>query len=280
MAHDAVLQEIRRLDPVDGSPADRVPDVAPGIPVGHDAIARAGAVPGVRGRQGHGAAGRHRRVHAADPEALRRHRPDPRRDPRARLRQRARQGGAAPHEPDARPLPDPERRVPLRPLDVRVRADPLERAVRLAAAPPRRRSSRRSTSGARSPGGWRSRTSPTTTRRSSATTTTSRAGTTGSRRRTCALARATRDLFLGWYLPKPLWPLGRPFVHALMDDQLLAAVGLPRPHPAVRRVAEGAVRLRSRIVRRLPARRSPRFITRQRHPTYPSGYTIEELGVH
>ncbi len=95
-----------------------------------------------------------------------------------------------------------------------------------------------------------------------------------------ALARATRDLLLGWYLPKPLWPLGRPFVHALMDDQLLAAVGLPRPHPAVRRVAEEAIRLRSRLVRRLPARRSPRFITRRRHPTYPSGYTIEELGVH
>jgi hypothetical protein len=95
-----------------------------------------------------------------------------------------------------------------------------------------------------------------------------------------ALARATRDLFLGWYLPKVLWPLGRPFVHAMMDDHLLDAVGLPRPHPAIRRLMEGAVRLRSRIVRRLPPRRSARLITRQRHPTYPKGYTIEELGVH
>jgi hypothetical protein len=94
-----------------------------------------------------------------------------------------------------------------------------------------------------------------------------------------ALARATRDLLLGWYLPKLLWPLGRPFVHAMMDDQLLDAVGLPHPHPAVRRLMEGAVRLRSRIVRRLPSRRKPRLITRQRHPTYPHGYTIEELGV-
>ena len=94
-----------------------------------------------------------------------------------------------------------------------------------------------------------------------------------------ALATATRDLFLGWYLPKPLWPLGRPFVHAMMDDQLLDAVGLPRPHPCRPPAHEGAVRLRSRIVRRLPARRKPRLITRQRHPTYPAGYTIEELGV-
>jgi hypothetical protein len=95
-----------------------------------------------------------------------------------------------------------------------------------------------------------------------------------------ALAVATRDLLLGWYLPRPLWPFGRPFVHALMDDRLLAAVGLPRPHPVMRKAMERAVRLRGRIVRRLPPRRAPRLITRRRHPTYPSGYSIEELGVH
>ena len=93
------------------------------------------------------------------------------------------------------------------------------------------------------------------------------------------LAVATRDLLLGWYLPRVLWPLGRPFVHALMDDQLLAAVGLPRPHRAIRWVAEHAVRLRGRIAGRLPARRRPRLITEQRHRTYPRGYTIEQLGV-
>jgi hypothetical protein len=95
-----------------------------------------------------------------------------------------------------------------------------------------------------------------------------------------ALATATRDLFLGWYLPKVLWPFGRPFVHAMMDDHLLDAVGLPRPHRAIRRMTEGGVRLRSRIVRRLPARRKPRLITQRRHPTYPNGYSIEDLGVH
>jgi hypothetical protein len=95
-----------------------------------------------------------------------------------------------------------------------------------------------------------------------------------------ALATATRDLFLGWYLPKPLWPLGRPFIHAMMDDRLLDAVGLPHPHPVVRRFTEGAVRFRSRIVRRLAPRRTPRRITQQRHPTYPNGYAIEDLGVH
>ena len=92
------------------------------------------------------------------------------------------------------------------------------------------------------------------------------------------LAVATRDLLLSWYLPRFLWPLGRPFVHEMMVDALLDAVGLPRPHWAIRRLTEAAVRLRGLIVRRLPARRQPRLITRQRHATYPRGYVIEELG--
>jgi hypothetical protein len=95
-----------------------------------------------------------------------------------------------------------------------------------------------------------------------------------------ALAEATRDLLLGWYLPRFLWPLGRPFIHGLLDDQLLEAVGLAKPPPLVRLLAEGALRLRGRIVRRLPRRRTPRLVTGRRHPTYPRGYTIEELGVH
>jgi len=65
-----------------------------------------------------------------------------------------------------------------------------------------------------------------------------------------------------------------------MDDTLLDAVGLPRPNPIVRRIAESGIRLRSRIVRRLPERRAPRLITQRRHPTYPTGYRIEDLGVH
>jgi len=92
------------------------------------------------------------------------------------------------------------------------------------------------------------------------------------------LAVATRNLFLGWFLPKPLWPLGAPFIHALMDDALLDACGLPRPPQWMRRVTEGLVRLRGRMVRLLPERREPRLITRQKHPTYPGGYGIEELG--
>jgi hypothetical protein len=92
------------------------------------------------------------------------------------------------------------------------------------------------------------------------------------------LARATRDLFLSWYLPKWLWRFGAPLVHAILDDPLLDAVGLPRPSRLARRLVDGGLRLRGRVVGLLPRRRRPRLITRQRHPTYPHGYKIEDLG--
>jgi hypothetical protein len=92
------------------------------------------------------------------------------------------------------------------------------------------------------------------------------------------LAKATRDLFLGWFLPKQLWRLGEPFVYAIMDDRLLAAVGFPKPVPWIRKFAEAALKLRARLLRFLPARRRPRLITQQKHPTYPNGYRIEQLG--
>jgi hypothetical protein len=93
-----------------------------------------------------------------------------------------------------------------------------------------------------------------------------------------AIARATRDLFLSWLLPRWLWPIGAPFVHALLDDALLDAVGFARPPARLRRLVEGALRLRGRVVRLLPPRRHPRLLTRKRHRTYPRGYAIEELG--
>ena len=92
------------------------------------------------------------------------------------------------------------------------------------------------------------------------------------------LAKATRDLFLGWFLPKPLWRLGEPFIYAIMDDWLLAAVGFPKPVPWIRKFAEAALKMRARLLRFLPARRRPRLITQQKHPTYPNGYRIEQLG--
>ena len=91
------------------------------------------------------------------------------------------------------------------------------------------------------------------------------------------VAVATRELFLGWF---PVLPrlLGRPVVHALLDEPLLDALGLPHPSPGVRRAVEAAVRARSRAVGVLPPRRRPRLRTRERHRTYPGGFELERLG--
>ncbi len=83
------------------------------------------------------------------------------------------------------------------------------------------------------------------------------------------VAAATRGIF-----PR----VGRPFVHALLDEPLLDALGFPMPSVRLRRAAEGMVRARSRAVRVLPPRRAPRFRTLERHRSYPDGYAIETLG--
>jgi hypothetical protein len=93
-----------------------------------------------------------------------------------------------------------------------------------------------------------------------------------------ALAVATRTLMLGWFLPRALWPAAAPFVHALLDEPMLRAVGFePAPAP-LRALVLGGMALRRRILRRLPPRRRPRLLTQKRHPTYPNGYSIERLG--
>ena len=94
------------------------------------------------------------------------------------------------------------------------------------------------------------------------------------------IATATRNLFLSWMLPRWLYSVGAPFVHALIDDQLLAAVGLkPAPH-WLQSMVHGSIGLRGRLVRLLPPRRHPHLITRKRTPTYPNGYQIGELGAN
>jgi len=92
------------------------------------------------------------------------------------------------------------------------------------------------------------------------------------------IAAATRDMFLGWFLPRPLRSLGAPFIHALLDDPLLEAFGFPKPSPFMRRLTSGLLRLRARVVRWLPRRTRPHLRTGPRRPTYPHGYAIEHLG--
>ena len=91
-------------------------------------------------------------------------------------------------------------------------------------------------------------------------------------------AEATRNLFLSWLLPKPLWKLGEPFVYALMDDRLCAAFGFPQPSKSTRGLVDGALRLRARVVRQLPERRQAFYRSEMKHRSYPNGYCTEDLG--
>lgn len=94
------------------------------------------------------------------------------------------------------------------------------------------------------------------------------------------IAVATRNLMLSWFLPKPFWGIGAPFVHALIDDQLLNAVGMPPAPKWLQGIVRGSLRLRGLLVRLLPPRRRPRLLTKERNRTYPNGYAISDLGAN
>lgn len=91
------------------------------------------------------------------------------------------------------------------------------------------------------------------------------------------IGAATRDLFASWY-PRPLAPVVRAATHALLDDAMLDAFGFPRPRPGVRGLLRGALRLRGRVVRWLPPRRSSDFFTDRPNRTHRHGYEIGRLG--
>lgn len=91
-------------------------------------------------------------------------------------------------------------------------------------------------------------------------------------------AAATRDMLLAWFLPKSLWPLGEPFVYALMDERLCTAFNFPAPSPGMRALVEGTLRLRARAVRWLPERRRSLLRSSLPHRSYPNGYRTEDLG--
>jgi len=94
------------------------------------------------------------------------------------------------------------------------------------------------------------------------------------------IATATRNLFLSWFLPKPLYGIGAPFVHALIDDRLLAAVGLPPAPRWLQGLVRGSLHLRGRLIRLLPPRRRARRLTQKPTPSYPKGYELGELGAN
>ncbi|MFJ5551686.1 oxygenase MpaB family protein [Streptomyces sp. NPDC093225] len=94
------------------------------------------------------------------------------------------------------------------------------------------------------------------------------------------VADATLDLMASWY-PAALAPALRSASLALLDEPLLRAFRYEDPHPALRSVVRGALRLRGRAVRLLPPRTAPHYA--RQNPEikgYPDGYDVAELGTH
>ncbi|MGH7825447.1 MAG: oxygenase MpaB family protein [Candidatus Binatia bacterium] len=88
---------------------------------------------------------------------------------------------------------------------------------------------------------------------------------------------ATTELFVSWF-PRFLAPVVRSAIYALLDDTLIDAFGFPKPSRPLRRLIAAALRLRGRVASLLLPRRQPRLRTQMRHPAYPEGYVIEQLG--
>jgi hypothetical protein len=91
------------------------------------------------------------------------------------------------------------------------------------------------------------------------------------------VAVATREMFARWF-PRPLRPLVRRTIHALLDDPLLVAFGLPKAPRWLTRTTEVALRTRALALRMLPQRQRPKLRTRIPRADYPQGYRIESLG--
>lgn len=88
----------------------------------------------------------------------------------------------------------------------------------------------------------------------------------------------TVNLMLGWFLPKALWPLGAPFVYAMLDESLRRAFGFPAPPGWIKPMLEFLLKLRARAVRLLGPRTRPYIVADEPSRTYPHGYSIEQLG--
>jgi hypothetical protein len=92
------------------------------------------------------------------------------------------------------------------------------------------------------------------------------------------VAEATMRVFLAWY-PAPLRPLVRLFICSLLESRVLQAFDYREPPAPVRGLVLGALGLRARLLRHLPRRRRPHLLTLSATRTYPSGYSVQELGV-
>ena len=91
------------------------------------------------------------------------------------------------------------------------------------------------------------------------------------------VAMATIGMFAGWF-PWPVSKLVPPVMHAMIDDLLLAALGLHASPKWLSVALALTLRWRGRIAHIFTWRRGAVLRTKMRHRSYPCGYAIEKLG--
>lgn len=92
------------------------------------------------------------------------------------------------------------------------------------------------------------------------------------------IADKTIDLMLGFYVPKWLYGLGRPFVYALLDDPLREALHIRNVSGLRKWIAQKGLGIHALLHRISREPQKPVLGTTRRRPSYPEGYRIEELG--
>jgi pimeloyl-ACP methyl ester carboxylesterase len=96
-----------------------------------------------------------------------------------------------------------------------------------------------------------------------------------------AVADATMTMYLRevLHVPRRLHRLARPVLLALLEPDLVSALGYPEPPQVLRRLVPAALVLRARLLGAfVPPRRRPVRLTRRPRPGYAHGYRIEQLG--
>jgi hypothetical protein len=88
---------------------------------------------------------------------------------------------------------------------------------------------------------------------------------------------STRKIFESW-APRVMASMVRYGVYAMLDDEMIAAFGFPKPLPFTRPLLRATLKARGRALRWFPPRREPHFFTDDRNRTHPEGYQIGELG--
>lgn len=92
------------------------------------------------------------------------------------------------------------------------------------------------------------------------------------------IADKTINLMLGFYVPKWLHGLGRPFVYALLDDPLREALHIRNVSGLCKWIAQKGLGIHAFFHRISREPKDPVLWTTRRRPSYPEGYRIEELG--